>query len=172
VHIRDVLSDIATRSPNLLRKFGGHAMAAGLSLHRDDLARFTELFEEEVARRSADLDLDHAVHSDGPLEAHEMELETAELLRQAGPWGQGFPEPLFDGEFDVAQIRIVGDRHLKLLLRIPDSEKIMDGIAFFVDEPADWLACHRLRAVFRLDINEFRDARNVQLRMEYMESRE
>ncbi len=170
VHIRDVLSDIATRSPHLLRKFGGHAMAAGLSLHRDDLARFTELFEEEVARRSADLDLDHAVHSDGPLEAHEMELEMAELLRQAGPWGQGFPEPLFDGEFDVAQSRIVGDRHLKLLLRIPDSEKLIDGIAFFVDEPTDWLACRRLRAVYRLDINEFRDARNVQLRMEYMES--
>ncbi|CAI8836222.1 single-stranded-DNA-specific exonuclease RecJ [Methylocaldum szegediense] len=172
VHIRDVLSDIATRNPNLLRKFGGHAIAAGLSLHRNDLARFAELFEEEVARHSADLDLDHVVHSDGPLEVHEMELETAELLRQAGPWGQGFPEPLFDGEFDVAQSRIVGDRHLKLLLRIPNSEKLVDGIAFFVDEPAEWLACRRLRAVYRLEINEFRDVRNVQLRMEYMESRD
>ncbi|WP_434149725.1 single-stranded-DNA-specific exonuclease RecJ [Methylocaldum gracile subsp. desertum] len=172
VHIRDVLSDIATRCPNLLRKFGGHAMAAGLSLHRDDLAHFTELFEEEVARHLADLDLDHAIHSDGPLEAHEMALEVAELLRQAGPWGQGFPEPLFDGEFDVAQSRIVGDRHLKFLLKIPNSDKLIDGIAFFVDEPADWLACRRLRAVYRLDINEFRDGRNVQLRMEYMEGRD
>ncbi|MGX2039046.1 single-stranded-DNA-specific exonuclease RecJ [Methylocaldum sp. MU1018] len=170
VHIRDVLSDIATRCPNLLRKFGGHAMAAGLSLRRDDLPRFTELFEEEVARHLTHLDLDHAVHSDGPLEAHEMVLEIAELLRQSGPWGQGFPEPLFDGEFDVAQSRIVSDRHLKLLLRIPNSDRLIDGIAFFVDEPADWLACRRLRAVYRLDINEFRDARSVQLRMEYMES--
>ncbi|BBA36482.1 ssDNA-specific exonuclease RecJ [Methylocaldum marinum] len=172
VHIRDVLSDIATRYPNLLRKFGGHAMAAGLSLHRDDLPHFTELFEEEVALHVADLDLDHAIHSDGPLEAHELDLDIAELLRQAGPWGQGFPEPLFDGEFEVTQSRIVGDRHLKLVLKIPNSEKFIDGIAFFVDEPSDWLACRHLRAVYRLDINEFRDARNVQLRMEYMEGRD
>ncbi|HYE36201.1 single-stranded-DNA-specific exonuclease RecJ [Methylocaldum sp.] len=172
VHIRDVLSDIATRRPELLRRFGGHAMAAGLSLHRDNLPEFAEIFEEEVARHLISMDLDHAIHSDGQLEAHEMELEIAELLRQSGPWGQGFPEPLFDGEFDVAQSRIVGDCHLKLLLKIPNSEKLVDGIAFFVDDPADWLDCRRLRAVYRLDINEFRDSRSVQLRMEYMEGRD
>jgi single-stranded-DNA-specific exonuclease len=170
VHIRDVLSDIATRHPHLLRKFGGHAMAAGLSLNRDDLAEFAQIFDREVAEHLAALDLEHAVHTDGRLEAPEIALEMAELLRQGGPWGQGFPEPLFDGEFDVAYSRVVGERHLKLVLKLPGTERVVDGIAFFVDDPPAWLSCTRLRAAYRLDVNEFRDSRNVQLRMEYMES--
>ncbi len=170
VHIRDVLANIATHHPGLLRKFGGHAMAAGLSLARDKLEEFTLAFEKEVENHLASLDLEHVLHTDGPLEACEMGLEMAELLRQAGPWGQGFPEPMFDGGFEVVGSRIVGERHLKLVLRPPRSDRLVDAIAFAVDEPAVWLACRELRAAYRLDVNEFRNTRNVQLRIEYMEA--
>jgi single-stranded-DNA-specific exonuclease len=172
VHIRDVLADIATRHPGLLRKFGGHAMAAGLSLARDRLDEFALAFEKEVESHLANLDLEHVLHTDGGLEARDLDLEMAELLRQAGPWGQGFPEPMFDGRFEVVGGRIVGERHLKLVLRPPGSDRLVDAIAFAVDEPAAWLGCRELRMAYRLDVNEFRDVRSVQLRIEYMETGE
>ncbi len=170
IHIRDALSDINTQNPRLIRQFGGHAMAAGLSLRRDDLPRFAELFEREANRRLGAADLEHAVHTDGTLENHELDLVVAEQLRQAGPWGHGFPEPLFDGEFEVAQRRVLGDKHLKLVLRPMGGNKEIDAIAFGLAEPADWLDCRTLRAAYRLDVNEFRDTRVAQLRIEYMES--
>jgi single-stranded-DNA-specific exonuclease len=170
VHIRDVLADIAARKPGIFRKFGGHAMAAGLTLARGRLAEFTRDFEAEVEKRLAGLDLEHAVQTDGALEPCELELAMAEALQRAGPWGQGFPEPLFDGEFEVVGSRIVGERHLKLVLKPPRSDRILDGICFGVDEPGPWLRCRKLRTAYRLDVNEFRDLRNVQLRIEYMES--
>jgi single-stranded-DNA-specific exonuclease len=170
VHIRDVLSDIAAGHPQLLNRFGGHALAAGLSLNAADFERFAEIFDAEVARHLEGVDLDHAIHSDGELAADEMRLESAELLQQAGPWGQGFPEPLFDGEFEVVQTRVVGNRHLKLVLKTPDQARMIDAIAFFVDDPESWLGCNRLKAAYRLDVNEFRDHRSLQLRIEYMET--
>ena len=170
VHIRDVLSDIAARHPQLLSRFGGHALAAGLGLKAQDFKRFAEIFETEVAKHLEGVDLDHALHSDGELTAHELRLESAELLQQAGPWGQGFPEPLFDGDFEVVQSRVVGARHLKLVLKTPDQARMVDAIAFFVDRPENWLGYRRLKAAYRLDVNEFRDNRSVQLRIEYMET--
>lgn len=170
VHIRDVLSDIATRHPHLLRRFGGHAMAAGLSLDRAHFEEFARAFDAEVATHLVSLDLEQAVQSDGGLEEHELDLDMAELLRQGGPWGQGFPEPLFDGDFEVVQSRVVGERHVKLVLRVPQGGRVLDAIAFGVDDPAGWLDCRRLRAAYRLEVNEYRDARNLQLRIEYMES--
>jgi len=170
VHIRDVLSDIAAAYPGLLARFGGHAMAAGLSLERDAYHAFAKVFDVEVGKRLEGMDLAHTVHSDGELEAEELRLECAELLQQGGPWGQGFPEPLFDGEFEVVQSRIVGEKHLKLVLRTPDQLRMIDGIAFFVDHPESWLGQRRLRLAYRLDVNEFRDHRTVQLRIEYMET--
>lgn len=172
VHVRDVLSDIAAAHPQLLNRFGGHALAAGLSLKAADFERFSEIFDAEVGKHLKGLDLDHAVHSDGELAAEEIRLESAELLQQAGPWGQGFPEPLFDGEFEVIQSRVVGSRHLKLVLRTPDQARMIDAIAFFVDDPESWLGCSRLKAAYRLDVNDFRDNRSVQLRIEYMEAGE
>ncbi|MDD5034305.1 MAG: single-stranded-DNA-specific exonuclease RecJ [Methylococcaceae bacterium] len=170
VHIRDLLSDIAAGHPSLLSRFGGHAMAAGLSLEQDDFPAFAEIFDAEVRKHLVGLDLDHAVHSDGELSPEEMRLESAELLQQAGPWGQGFPEPLFDGEFEVVQTRIVGEKHLKLVLKTRDQQRMIDGIAFFVDDPDRWLGCRRLKLAYKLDVNEFRDNRSVQLRIEYMET--
>jgi single-stranded-DNA-specific exonuclease len=169
VHIRDVLSDIAARHPDLLSRFGGHAMAAGLSLKSGNLERFGQLFDAEVRGHLEGLDLANALHSDGELPAAEFCLEAAELLQQAGPWGQGFPEPLFDGEFDVIQCRVVGEKHLKLVLQVPEGGRMVDGIAFFVEQPYAWLGCQRLRLAYRLDVNDFRDNRTVQMRIEYME---
>ena len=114
--------------------------------------------------------MEHTLHSDGELKSEDMQLQMAELLQQAGPWGQGFPEPLFDGVFEVVQCRIVGQRHLKWILQTPGRNHHIDGIAFFVDRPEDWLGCRSLKAAYRLDINEYRDHRSVQLRIEYMES--
>lgn len=170
VHIRDVLSDIAAAYPGLLTRFGGHAMAAGLSLEREAYHAFAKVFDVEVRKRLQGMDLAHVIHSDGELSAEELRLESAELLQQGGPWGQGFPEPLFDGEFEVVQARIVGEKHLKLVLKTPDQLRMIDGIAFFVDNPESWLGQRRLRLAYKLDVNEFRDNRIVQLRVEYMET--
>lgn len=172
IHIRDLLSDINAWHPGLIRQFGGHAMAAGLSLKLDDLPRFAELFEQEAGLRLDAADLEHAVQSDGALEHHELDLAVAEQLRQAGPWGHGFPEPLFDGEFEVAQRRIVGEKHLKLMLRPVGGSREIDAIAFGLADPSAWLDCRQLRAAYRLDVNEFRDIRSAQLRIEYMESQD
>ncbi|BBL76717.1 single-stranded-DNA-specific exonuclease RecJ [Methylomagnum ishizawai] len=170
IHIRDLLSDINTQHPGLIRQFGGHAMAAGLSLGLEDLPRFMALFEQEAGLRLDRADLEHAVHSDGGLEPYELDLAMAEQLRQAGPWGHGFPEPLFDGEFEVAQRRVLGDKHLKLVLRPVGGGREIDAIAFGLADPGAWLDCRTLRAAYRLDVNEFRDHRIAQLRIEYMES--
>ena len=170
IHIRDVLADIATRRPELLTRFGGHAMAAGLSIASERYDDFAEAFETEVHRHAAEVDLEHVIHSDGPLDAGDLTLCTAELLESAGPWGQAFPEPLFDGEFQVRGSRIVGERHLKLVLQPHGGTDYLDAIAFGLDNPGEWLRCPAIRAAYRLDINEFRGNRSLQLRIEYMES--
>jgi single-stranded-DNA-specific exonuclease len=169
VHIRDVLSDIASLHPQLLSKFGGHAMAAGLSLNMHDYPAFALAFDEMVAKRLATVDLEQKVFSDGELTEQEMTVEFAELLQQAGPWGQEFPEPVFDGIFDVIQSRIVGQRHLKLVLRKPDGNILIDAIAFFMDQPENWLGLRQINAAYKLDINEYRGNRNVQFILQYLE---
>ncbi|MDO9240287.1 MAG: single-stranded-DNA-specific exonuclease RecJ, partial [Methylicorpusculum sp.] len=116
VHIRDVLSDVAAAHPHLLSKFGGHAMAAGLTLKMHDFPPFSLAFDEMVARRLSSMDLEQKIYSDGELADTELTLEFAELVLNAATWGQEFPEPVFHGLFDVIQARIVGQHHLKLVL--------------------------------------------------------
>ncbi|MGR9037485.1 MAG: single-stranded-DNA-specific exonuclease RecJ, partial [Gammaproteobacteria bacterium] len=130
VHIRDVLSDIAAAHPKLLSKFGGHAMAAGLSINMHDYPPFALAFDEMVRQRLKDIDLEQKILSDGELTEQEMTVGFAELLQQAATWGQGFPEPVFHGTFDVIQSSIVGQRHLKLVLRQPFGSMLIDAIAF------------------------------------------
>lgn len=170
IHIRDVLSDIAAEHPHLIKKFGGHAMAAGLSLSPERFDDFARIFDTAIAARLAGRDMERTLLSDGSLQAGEIDLGMAELLQTAGPWGQGFPEPLFDGHFEVLACRILKERHLKFVLRPLDGECPFDGIAFSVESPEAWLACSRIRLAYRLDINEYRDQRNIQLRVEYMEA--
>jgi len=169
VHIRDVLSDIAALHPKLLSKFGGHAMAAGLSLNMHDYPAFALAFDEMVSKRLASVDLEQKILSDGELTEQEMSLEIADLLQNAATWGQEFPEPVFDGVFDVIQARIVGQRHLKLVLRKPDGDLVIDAIAFFVDKPEHWLGLRQIKAAYKLDINEFRGNRSVQFIIQYFE---
>jgi single-stranded-DNA-specific exonuclease len=169
VHIRDVLSDIAAAHPKLLSKFGGHAMAAGLSLRMHDYPAFALAFDEIVSNKLAAIDLEQKIFVDGELTEQEMTLEIADLLQNAATWGQGFPEPAFSGIFDVVQARIVGKRHLKLVLRRPQGELLIDAIAFFVDQPEQWLGLRSCKVVYKLDINEFRGTRTVQFILQYLE---
>lgn len=169
VHIRDVLSDVAAAHPKLLSKFGGHAMAAGMSLKMHDYPAFALAFDEVMKLKLADVDLEQKIYSDGELTEAELSLEFAESLQNAATWGQEFPEPVFDGIFDVIQSRIVGQRHLKLVLRKPAGNLVIDAIAFYVDQPENWLGLRQIRAAYRLDINEFRGNRSVQLMVQYLE---
>ena len=167
-HIRDALDAVATRNPGLVTKFGGHAMAAGLSLARGDFERFSEAFAAEAARQLSAAQLQAMVESDGEVSADFMTLEAAQVLRSAGPWGQEFPEPLFDGNFILRDKRVLADKHLKMVLS-PESEpeKLIDAIVFNVGEDA-WPAADasRIGLVFRLDVNEYRNSLNLQLLVE------
>lgn len=169
VHIRDVLSEIAASHPQILSKFGGHAMAAGMSIKMHDYPVFALAFDEAVARHLDKVDLEQKIYSDGQLSEQQITLEFTEKLNDAGTWGQEFPEPVFDGVFDVIQCRIVGQQHLKFVLRFPMSEMLIDGICFFVDKTENWLGCRSIKTAYKLDINEFRGNRTVQLMLQYIE---
>jgi single-stranded-DNA-specific exonuclease len=169
LHIRDTLDAIAARYPNLLTKFGGHAMAAGLQLKHECLATFSAAFDEEVRRHLNMDDLKGIINSDGALSAEELDLEVAWLLRRSGPWGQAFPEPVFDGTFTLINRRIVGERHLKMLLQPPESSRLIDAIAFNTSD-AHWPdQVNQIHAAYRLDINEYQNRQNTQLIIEYIE---
>lgn len=165
LHIRDALDAIAKKYPALITKFGGHAMAAGLSLQKNKLPEFQLAFDEQVKNTLTEYDLQKKIMTDGDLSVQELNLELAETLRQAGPWGQGFPEPLFDGIFDVIEQRIVGQKHLRLQLKLGD--KLVNGICFNINL-TDWPnhRCQKVHIVYRLDINKFRDISSVQLLIE------
>ena len=144
-------------------------MAAGLSIQLHDYPVFMLAFDKAVEQRLVDVDLDQKVYTDGELTETEMTIGFCELLKNAGPWGQEFPEPLFHGIFDVVQSRIVGQQHLKLVLRKPDSELLIDAIAFFVERPEYWLGIRQVNIAYKLDINEYNGQRNIQFIIDYIE---
>lgn len=164
LHIRDALDEVAKQATHLMPSFGGHAMAAGLTLKADGLAEFTTLFDQVCQRHLAPEQLQQVLLSDGPLQAGEFSLELAQLLRFAGPWGQGFPEPLFSNEFVILHQRIVGERHLKLYLRVLASDITLDAIWFNVDL-TQWPDPNLQQAVlaYQLDVNEYQGQQSVQL---------
>ncbi len=168
LHIRDALDAVAAHHPGLLSKFGGHAMAAGLSLPRAHFEKFRTAFAEEVARHLDADDFTGKVLTDGELLAEHMTMELAQSLRAAGPWGQGFPEPLFDGQFEVLGSRVVGEKHLRLTLRQPQGRSI-EAIAFnrAALQPS---AGSRVEAAYRLDINSYQGNQTLQLVIEYLAS--
>jgi len=168
IHIRDVLDSIATQYPELIDKFGGHAMAAGLSLAKPKFLEFSKAFDMEIRKQLAESDLRGEIYTDGELAENDLTLELAELIREAGPWGQAFPEPLFKGEFEILEQRLVGSKHLKLVLATPNMQ-LIDAIAFNIDLHS-W-PNHRVRKVtmvYRLDINEFNGKRTLQLIIEHL----
>ncbi len=170
-HLRDALDELATRYPHLLQKFGGHAMAAGLTIAETSFQEFCEAFELIAAEKLDDSALDAIIYSDGELHKSHLDIGFAQKLRDAGPWGQAFPEPVFDGEFIFLQQRIVGGKHLKCLLApCEDISHCLDGIAFNVDV-TQWPAPEesRVHVVYSLDVNYFRGVESVQLMIHHME---
>ncbi len=168
-HIRDGLDRIATEHPDLISKFGGHAMAAGLTIAKADLERFEVAFAAEVARQTRKEDLDRVIETDGELAPKQFTMELAQMIQEAGPWGHQFPEPSFHGEFRLLQQRIVGQKHLKMVLQEPTTGLALNAIAFNVDTNV-WpdASINRVRTVYRLDINEFRGQRSLQLMVEWL----
>jgi single-stranded-DNA-specific exonuclease len=170
VHIRDVLDAVAAQHPGLIEKFGGHAMAAGLTLPAAGLERFQAAFDVEVRRWLSVEDTIGIVHSDGALSRDQMTIDTARLLRDSGPWGQAFPEPVFDGCFDVRSVRVLGERHLKL--------EVHDGVGpgceaiafrhFDHDDAPQVAPRDRVELAYRLDVNQFNGSERLQLVVEYL----
>ena len=178
VHIRDVLDAIAAHHPDLINKFGGHAMAAGLSIELAQLDRFARAFDEEVTRWMAAAAGYDAIETDGELESDEIALETARALRAGGPWGQAFPEPCFDGLFAIRNARIVGERHLKMWVELPRSGRAFDAIAFNYagadpgragdPQAKPVLPSGNAHLVYRLDVNEYQGERRLQLLVDHV----
>jgi single-stranded-DNA-specific exonuclease len=168
VHIRDVLDSIATLQPGLLHKFGGHAMAAGMSLRLERYAEFQQALADRVAGIAGIQLGQNIIWSDGELGLDEFDIEVVHAICMAGPWGQDFPEPVFDGVFELADKRIVGGGHLKLMLRVGESGRLVEGIAF--NQSADDLpAGVKIRIAYRLEANEFRGSRALQLNVQHIE---
>jgi single-stranded-DNA-specific exonuclease len=166
LHIRDLLEEINNRYPDIIDKFGGHAMAAGLSLPLKNLAAFEQVFQQIAEENLKDKPLAGELISDGELQNDDFSLAFAQCLKDAGPWGQGFPEPLFDGEFQLMDQRLVGAKHLKMMVK-HQSGVLIDAIAFNVDLQ-QWPnpQCQQVSLAFKLDINEFRGKTSLQLMVE------
>ncbi len=169
LHMRDALERLDTLYPGMILKFGGHAMAAGLSLEEGRFDEFQQRFGELVTEWLDPALLQGEVVSDGPLAAAEMSMEVAQMLRDAGPWGQMFPEPLFDGRFRILQQRLVGERHLKVMVEPVGGGPLLDGIAFNVDTSL-WPdpGVREVQLAYKLDINEFRGNRSLQLIIDHL----
>lgn len=170
LHMRDLLELVNSRHPGLISKFGGHAMAAGLTLKSGGFATFAKAYDDAVREQLKPEQLTGELWSDGELTPTELTLEIAQLLRNAGPWGQSFEEPLFDGYFKIIQQRIVGDRHLKLVLETQCGTVMLDAIAFNVDLHT-WpdATIQHARIVYKLDVNEYRGNFTLQLMVEQIE---
>ncbi len=163
VHIRDLLEAVSTSRPGLIDKFGGHAMAAGLSIAESALEEFKHVVDAQMRRLYPDADFSGAILTDGTLPGSAFSLSFARSLRDAGPWGSGFPEPLWSGDFAVVEQRTVGENHLKLRVRPAQGGNVIDAIAFNQAGPA---FRGIVQLAFRLDVNAFRGVENPQLVVE------
>ena len=167
-HVRDALDAVATQNPGLITKFGGHAMAAGLSLAKDNFDSFSKAFNSYAKKLLSEDQLRAVVLSDGPAEPEWLTLETANVIESAGPWGQEFEEPLFDGRFNLIKQRRLSGNHLKMVLSPKqDAQRVVDAIAFNVSEE-DWPSekVTEIEIVYRIDANEFRGTETLQLKVE------
>ena len=170
LHIRDVLDAISTKHDGIIDKFGGHAMAAGLTIKKNNFARFESAFNEQVSLVLRPEDLTNVSETDGSIDVEYLSIETSEQLKYASPWGQLFPEPTFDDEFKILNWRIVGEKHLKLELVKPDTGECYSAIAFNKTDEDLPVANDNIHIVYRLDVNEFRGKRNLQLIVQHIEA--
>ncbi len=172
VHIRDVLDAVAARHPGLLTKFGGHSMAAGLTIKQENLATFQAAFDAEVRLHLDPATLHAEILSDGELSGTDFTLDLAQMLRDAAPWGQGFASPVFDGHFTVISQRVLKEKHLKLVLDHPGLKKQIEAIAFNAigeDGKQPVKPGDGIHLAFKLEINEFRGESNLQLMVEHLQ---
>ncbi|HCG6767373.1 TPA: single-stranded-DNA-specific exonuclease RecJ [Vibrio parahaemolyticus] len=176
LHMRDALDFIDTQNPGLIIKFGGHAMAAGLTIKEQDFERFSRLFDEVVKKELDEAAIKGVILTDGELKPEEFSMHIAEQLRAGGPFGQAFPEPIFDGEFKVLHQKLVGEKHLKLMLeplyKGHPTNVMIDGIAFNVDLRR-WpdASVKTVRLAYKLDVNEFRGNQSLQLMIDHIEAK-
>jgi len=170
VHIRDVLDAIAVRHDGLISRFGGHAMAAGLTLERARLDEFARAFDAEVARWLGAVASADAIETDGELAPEEIALDTARALRAGGPWGAAFPEPSFDGLFSIRGARVIGERHVKMWAEVPDGGRCFDAVAFnHIEDGGSFEPPQGLRQlVYRLEVNEYQGERRLQLLIDHL----
>jgi len=170
IHIRDVLDSIAARHPDLISRFGGHAMAAGLTLERAKLDLFARAFDAEVTRWMAGAPAADTIETDGELAPEEIALDTAQALREGGPWGQAFPEPCFDGVFSIRSARLINERHVKMWVEVPAGGRAFDAIAFNqVEAGAQFVPPAGLaQLVYRLEVNEYQGERRLQLLVDHV----
>lgn len=166
-HLRDALADIAAAYPGLIQKFGGHAMAAGLTIHRKDVETFAKAFDAYVTSTVEEEHLQAIIYSDGELAPEELSLEIADRLRLEGPWGQGFPEPVFDNEFDILAYQVIGQGHLKLLLGDPRTGRQHEGIHFFGYTGSDLPV--KSRITYQLDVHVWNGNESLQLLIRHIE---
>jgi len=171
VHIRDVLDTVAAQHPDIISKFGGHAMAAGLSLDKNKYQQFVDAFNQVLSEWVDQDDLRQEILSDGELSDDHFSLSTAKSLRDSGPWGQGFPVPVFDGEFRVLDYRIVGEHHLKLTLQPTNGEHSLAAIAFNYANYKWNSRASIVHAAYELDVNHFRGIETPQLLIKHLEVR-
>lgn len=170
LNMRDLLESISTRHPGLIEQFGGHAMAAGLTIGERQFDAFSDCFSERVDAHFNGRPPDGEILTDGELAGGDLTLETAELVRAASPWGSHFPAPLFDGEFRVTDQQVVGGRHLKMVLECIDGSAALDAICFRHLEPGREAPRFDLvKAAYQLKVNEYRGRRSLQLVVEYMQ---
>jgi single-stranded-DNA-specific exonuclease len=163
VHVRDLLEAVHAVRPDLIIRFGGHAMAAGLTLPEKHFDEFQEVAAGQMARLYPEADFSGAIVTDGCLPPEAISLDFARSLRDAGPWGSGFPEPLWSGDFAVIEQRVVGENHLKLRVRPAGGGNVVDAIAFGQAGPA---YRGNVQLAFRLDVNEWRGVESPQLVVE------
>lgn len=169
-HIRDALDLVASKNPGLISKFGGHAMAAGLSLDAQRLSAFSQAFDEVVRDNVDEAQLDAVIEAETELNAEDMTLQAAQALEEGGPWGQGFAEPIFCGQFEVLDQRILKDKHYKLRLRHVKGKGAIEAIAFNAVEPGVKGLPSQLQIAYRLSVNDFRGHRSLQLMVEGMQA--
>ncbi len=167
IHIRDILMEIVASSPGILKKFGGHAMAAGVTLAETDLQAFTQAFTERVSLKLGGVPALREWLTDGELDDDELNLENAELMQFLQPWGQSFEAPMFDDVFQIESVRIVGSNHSKMLLRRTKGRNKLPAIAF--NCRVDSSRSTQWRAVYRLDVNHYKNTSSLQLLVEYLE---
>ncbi|HNJ86578.1 MAG TPA: single-stranded-DNA-specific exonuclease RecJ, partial [Agitococcus sp.] len=167
IHIRDAIELVTVRHAGLVSYFGGHAMAAGMTIPRANFEAFQQAFSQVIAEQATEEHLTATILTDGELAAQEINLELAQLLRHSGPWGQAFPEPIFTGEFELRDFTVLKEKHLKWLLKHPVTGEDLEAIAFNVDM-RQWSAqTQKLFLAYRLDVNTFRNKSRLQLKVDY-----